>query len=513
MLTALRSFLARQASSMASRFPFFLTFLFLGTLWALSFWPALHDAWYVYDDYLYCRTPSSFNWANACSMGRPVFWLWTYTYQLDADPNNVWTNILLRWMQGGFHVLTGTLLAYLLWKQLRSWTAILAVLPFVLWSFNAEAVLWRGAGINVLAPLFSVLGVVLICIEGWRGSFWRWCGNVLVWSSGVALVILSMLTTQAAANAGLAAWLLVVAITAFRSREFMLRRTVREGLFLASGYLLGGLLSWYIARSSPSTDVRVNFTFDWRTKLDFLVEMNKLYLFLPPYYPRSLKIAHVAMCLGAALLAIMGLTRLSRYGIEMPWALVVGLSCLAACVVAPYASNLVVYHHFPCYRNLYSSPLLITGCVATAFCFARRMCLKLVVLGGVLAILVPYVQMARTNARDYVATSRGEKATLHELEQFAAENGTDKVVVLVADVPVRDWNPYHVHYWLGDGHMPAFCRPWVTPGFLLRHSTLQLVMDPAIQAEALRQCLALNLPPDRQFVKVQGQDVVAVCPP
>ena len=60
--------------------------------------------------HLYSRLPFDTCWKLACAMGRPVFGLWTLTYRLDRNPDHPLANILLRWLQGGFHVLTATLI-------------------------------------------------------------------------------------------------------------------------------------------------------------------------------------------------------------------------------------------------------------------------------------------------------------------------------------------------------------------------------------------------------------------
>src|SRR4051812_4116296 len=140
MLSLPRSWLARLSARYASRFPLALTALGFSLLWAFAFWPGLHDAWYFYDDFLFSSTSFSFNLKAGSCQGRPLFALWAATYVLDRDPANPLANILLRWLQGVIHVSIALMAAYLLWQQLRSWYASLAVLPFLLWSFNAETV-------------------------------------------------------------------------------------------------------------------------------------------------------------------------------------------------------------------------------------------------------------------------------------------------------------------------------------------------------------------------------------
>jgi hypothetical protein len=494
-------------------------------LWATAFWPALHTPWYYLDDYGLARymspdqalaerglvnpdAPVDVPRCVSLGLGRPMLYLWWFTFALDRDPSWPWVNIGLRWFQGCTHVVTAALIAYLLWKPSRSYWAVPAVLPFVLWCFNPEVVLWRGAGINVFAVFFSVLGLLCIKTEGrrWQGGWWV---------TGLALVALSMLTTQGAAMGGLVTWVILVALETACGQGSP-GRHLRHGAFLLGGYLVGGLLSLAVLKYSAEPNPRATLPPDLHSRVLFLLGHNKLFLFWPGAYPRVLKYAHAALCLLTPLVVLASGTRLTRQGVVLRWRAPVLLACLASCLVLPYLSLLLVNESWITVRNLYTAPLLLTALVAVGVRLCgRRLWLQAAYAAVLLCILVPYVRMARTHAAEFVRTHRNDLRGLRELEQFAAARGTGKVLLLYCDFPARDWNPYHLNYIGHDLHISAWHVP-ANPGldfFVIRHSRLQVVEDDGLKARALKRCREVPPPAGLFFFLIEGSDVIAVCSP
>src|SRR6516225_3042360 len=116
-LNQLASRLNEQAGELTLRFPWWRVFFIFGLLWALFFWPALHNAWWYADDFWAGEWTDAQRWGPfVLGNGRPLLGLWSYSFLLDHSPNAQWANILLRWFQGGVHVLNATVLAGLLWS-------------------------------------------------------------------------------------------------------------------------------------------------------------------------------------------------------------------------------------------------------------------------------------------------------------------------------------------------------------------------------------------------------------
>lgn len=486
------------------RFPFLSTWVLLTIAWAAVFWPALHHAWLFFDDYSLAVWGEKERWNSSLGLGRPVLALWSYTFCLDGLSGTSVANVLLRLAQGALHTLTGTVVAYLLWKETRVRLAALAVLPFVLWPFNTEAVLWRGAGINVLAALFSVLGVALIRAEGARP---RLAGTL-----GVGLLALGMLTTQASAAAGLVVWAMLLVLSASAEGPPRLKPLLREGGLLLLGYLVGGIATVLCSKLSATPNPRGVFATDWAAKAAYLIQLNNLYLFFPAFYPRTLKAAHLLLVGASAVLLVGAGASASRRGPEMRWWSLAALAPLAACAVLPYISVMVVQECWPAWRNMYLAPLLATALFAVGFRHGLRRPIRAAFYGVLLLVVLwPYARLGRENAAEYVRTERGDRQQLRQLEQFAEQASVRKVVVLMPpDAPLQDWNPYRLRFMHCDSHISALACTWTVRAFINRHSTLEVTDDPHIREEALKQ---LRAAPCGRFFTVDGCNAVALCPP
>jgi hypothetical protein len=458
------------------------------------------------DDYKISLSPTQ-QWSWARNLGRPLFALWCLTFRLDARASDVAANILLRWLQGGLHCLTGTMVAYVLWREgCRRWAAVLAALLFVCWCFSTEAVLWRGAGINVLAALLSVLGVTALRLPRTHRGTWEVVGGFCV--------TLSMLATQSSAMAGLTLWAVVLGLAACNPGGLRERSFGRQTAVLLGGYLLGGLMSWAILHYSvepnpralpPSTDFHKTFAFV--RQLNLLVLCNPLY---PPWLSR----AYLALVgLTAGVVAAGGVVRVRRQPLAPLWGLV-SLACLAACTVFPYITLLLVQQLWPAWRNLYVAPLGLGGLVAVGIRWAEARPLpSLAYLALVLAVLGLNGQVARGNAAEYVRCEKRDLQVLQTLHDFAREHHISKVIVMLPAIPVRDWNGYDFHYVQADSHASIYVAQGMLPGFLARFSHLQLISDDLVKKRAVRQLQEHPLPPRQQFFLIEGTDIIAICPP
>jgi hypothetical protein len=282
---------------------------------------------------------------------------------------------------------------------------------------------------------------------------------------------------------------------------------------ISAGYFLGGLLSVCLTRISPWPNERAVLADNLLDKLVFLEDLNWLFLFHPALYPTILKWAHLLLVAGTVGLVLQyGSTR-TRQGWQVRWHSVFLLACLGSCLVLPYLTNLLVRDNWPALRTFYHSPLFVTACFVTAFLLTkdrpglRRASMLLLVL-----IVGLYMAVGGRNAAEYVLCEKYDRMALGKLEQLASAQGTNKVEVLLPFAPVRLWNPYGFRYNFCESHASVFTIVWSVKSFITRHSSLQIVEDEVIRARALRQ--VEKIPPRErpQFFKIDGCDVIAVCP-
>ena len=522
-LNQLASRLNEQAGELTLRFPWWRVFFIFGLLWALFFWPALHNAWWYADDFWAGEWTDAQRWGPfVLGNGRPLLGLWSYSFLLDHSPNAQWANILLRWFQGGVHVLNATVLAGLLWSATRHWTAVLAVLPFLLWPFNADAVLWRGGSVYAIAACLSLLGLHLIR----RYDTKR---DRIYWIAGSFLCGLSMLATQTSAFASVAVWIVLVGLAAIHPDPMPWRRLVREGTFLAIGTITGAAVSYGLIKTHPIPMSlfagRGDVAFDFHRALRVLGRIDALVIVFPVFYPWWLQLLHVLLIAGALFAIILfGWTEYKRA--KAIWRPILVFFCLALCLVVPFSAQLIaVGQDAVVLRTLYLAPLLFSACTIFTFQFFRhRVWLERATMALLVLILVSYWPICREHAAEYVKCYQADIADLREVEQHAAELGLTRVIV-VPGMPFWLYNPHHFKYTMACTHNSSLAYPWVRETFIRNCSSLRPVCQPkdmpllvrgdvdfrsAILQRALEQRKKLVITSKPQFQRIDGTDVMGI---
>jgi len=443
----------------ARRFPGLRVFLLYLICYVVLFWPALCQPWWYMDDYWCAGWDGATFWKMALCQGRPLGMLWQWTHQLDSSPESGTANVLLRLVQVGCHVLTATLIAGLLWKDGLRWPGVAAVLPFVLWAFNPEAVLWRTGAAYALTALLSVGGVVLL-----RG---RTRGSGML---GMVCLALSVLGCQAPAAIGLLVWIVLVAVRLTRpgieGQKGFFPWWVREGTLLGTGLLLGGVVSLLLTRLFPFPFRDTALASDWRGKARYFLHLQQLTWFYPHFYCWPAQLSHAAL-LAATAWAILttALTWQRRCLIAV---------VLLSSLVAPFAGVLVVSESFASWRLLYPAPLIFTGFLSLAFLLGSAR-LRLGLAAITASILFWNAPLAWRNAAEYPRLEQCDREQARCLERFCQQQGMTRVVVLPGAVPVYKWNPYGLQMFDLHGHYSAFKTSWTCQQFLQRYSSLQPV--------------------------------------
>lgn len=464
-------------------------------VWGFANWPALTTAWWYQDDFHKFGYP----WRaipHVLSLGRPLTVLWELTFLIDANAQRTWQNIALRVFQGGVHCAVGTVVAMVLWRQRRTWGAVLSVLPFLLWPFNAEAVLWRSAGIYPVAALCGVLGMWFIQYPGRR--------PLRRAAVGACSIVAGMLFNQAAAFSGLVVQLLASALMVVQARIDW-RAQCRRLMTTCLAYALGGVVSYAVAHSRAGQ--RVTFVTDVPGKLGYLWKLNELFLASPHFYPRWLSGVHIGL-LVLTVLAVAAAV-VSRCPLWSARRAAVSLLILSTAFVTPYAGVLLAAENWPSWRVMYLAPLLMTGVwneldaalAALKVNAAATLCPLLLIVAG-------YIAIARVNSGEYVTLFQHDLETLHQIDDYASKEGIRKVYV---QPPPH--NVYGLRYMHGDSKLSAFGTDWAAQFFIPAFSSLQSSYAEATSAACLAQCADAEVKEDRglRFYKVQDDAVGCVC--
>jgi len=530
-LDRLASALKEQASEFTVRFPWWRVFFIFAFLWALAFWPALHDAWWYADDFWLSEWTEAQRWGDfIIGNGRPLAGLWSYSFLLDHSANDQWANIALRWFQGGVHVLNATLLAGLLWSVIRHWAAILAALPFLLWPFNADSVLIRSVASYAIAALLSLLGLWAIRVNGSKR-------DGLYWISGTCLCGLSMLAMQTSAFASIAVWIVLVGLTAIHSEPMPWRRLLREVAFLAAGTLTGAAISYWLIKTHPIPILlfagRGDVAFDFPMALGMLAKIEAVVIlfpsfypwWIPAFYPWWLRILHVLL-IADALFAIVFLGWTKCKKAKAIWRPILVFLCLALCLVVPFSAQLIaVGQNAVVLRTLYLAPILFTACAILAFRLLRhRVWLQRATMVLLFLILISYWPIARENAAEYVRCYQADMADLRGVERHAAQLGLTRVIV-VPGMFFSLYNPHHFKYAMLCTHNSSLAYPYVRELFIRNRSGLRPLCQPedmpllvrgdvdpqnAILQRALEQRKNLVMTSEPQFQRIEGTDVMGI---
>ena len=146
-------------------FPWLLALALFLFLYIVPAWPALIHAWWYSDDLCALEQGWRTLVPHCLENGRPVQSLWYALFLLEQGPGASAVNCGFRFLQVGLHAAAAICIVRVIWQQVPSWAAFAGVLPFLLWGFSPEAVLWRGAGMYTLAACLAAAGLLLIRLQ------------------------------------------------------------------------------------------------------------------------------------------------------------------------------------------------------------------------------------------------------------------------------------------------------------------------------------------------------------
>ena len=473
-------------------------------LWSISNWPALKEAWWSVDDF------DQIEHAKEKSMpdlydGRVTWIIWYSTFFLEVTKERETYNILLRFFQGVIHSLAAAIASFLIWKQTRRLTAFLSMLPFLLWPFNGEAVLWRSAGNYPVAALLGLIGILAI---------WQNGRKVFLYSAiGSLCIVLAVLTIQISALAGLAVWIIIISLRILdrSSSSSVKKKFFLKTIIIVSSYIIAGLISYLIAKNYESFYIpRAVFATDVLAKLSYLAELNRKFIY-SSFFPNWLNLLTVALLISTP-------TSLIVIAKRMGWSVgqvSLSLILLMSLFVIPYGPLLIIDQNWDSARLFYLSPLLIAGFwIMLDRCIGKQIWGKLASACILIPILVGYVNIARINSSDYIKLFRGDLQLLRKIENYELRDPIENRNVFVATFPdyVRDWNPYKLNYLNGDSKNSAFLKSWSANSFIRLFSSLKTTEDATTKRICLGICESRKHIQEPQLIEIESKGATCVCP-
>ncbi|MCB0111914.1 MAG: hypothetical protein KDE53_38580 [Caldilineaceae bacterium] len=486
-----------------SRHSYLATYFVLFVAWVAVSWPAFAQFWWHADDYT--RAISFDPWFSV-GQGRPLEILVPYLIHQDYLLQSLWFHQAIRLLQAALHLLTALLLIRFFRPLVGYWVACGAVLFFLFWPFHAEAVLWISALAYPWAAAMSLCGLLLI---GRTERRYRWLGTFVV--------VGAMFTNQAAALAALVAWTIFHGIFFVQQNRFK-EGLFQEGIFLALGYLVGGVLSRLMIFWIHHGAARAAWAGSVQEKLAFWVELNRQYL-ASPNYPWVLTILLLAL---VGLVVLLVIVQWWRRQVSTQQATAVAL-LLALLSVLPYGVVLLTAESSPAWRILYLAPLLsvLVWLLLHQLLPPHRWLRygSALVLVLFLSIVIP---MNRWNAADYVTVFQQDQAQLQRIEETAARHQPPLHQVVIATYPdyLRTWELHDVTYMHYDSKKSAFLRDWTVVPFLEHFSTLAPIpasnypffQDPVAVQACVTLCLADDQQQPWQLLVMPDAQTLCVCP-
>lgn len=474
-------------------------FIIYFTLWGLTNLPALKKAWWYSDDYAVIKTKWSDEILIDLSEGRPLQMVWKATiHYIDNEPTKEAENIILRLLQGVFHSLITSLGMLLLSKSQRDWEAFLAMLPFLLWPFNGESVLWRtGANVSISA-LVSLAGLTLI-VKGNQ----RW-----MIALGVMMVSLSMLGHQTGALCALCMWIAFILVEIPDSTTSKRTDTLKKSGILLSGYILGGIVSFLLARSFSGD--RVAFATSMAEKIQFFFMLNLIFL-RGAFYPLWMSVAQVVALVLLVAFVIFLSAKADKSHVY--WR----LALIGTMFLAPWATLLIVTNNWPAWRVMYLAPLIFTCLFLAVFRLAdganvSYKYIKYISLGLLGILFIGYSKVSWANSQEYVEIFQKDIGVLQRASKIIEEQElSDQVCAITYKDFLRNWNPYRLQYTHADGKYSAFLPPWSAPNFVLIFSDLTVTTDPAIKYKGVELCRAASAEAFQMLI-VQPANTLCICP-
>jgi hypothetical protein len=476
-------------------------------LWCITNFPGLRHAWLYLDDWNYSYKITNNDYepiinASVYKNGRPGEYLWLLTFHLDGYSNNKLQNIIIRFGQGLIHSTVAFIVSYLLWKMTKSIISFFAVLPFLLWPFNSEAVLWRSAAEYPLSALLSLLGLVFIDGNNIRCSWTR--------ALGILFINIAVLTNQQGALAAFVVWMILISVSAIR-KYININKIINSSIYIIIGYLSGGIISFWLTRQNASLS-RTQLSLNIFNKIGYLVNLNKFSLLDNYYYSKLTIIIHLIIIFSFIPVLFLYFKDKKYPYIYYP----ISFVPILLEFFVPYGAVLLVSESWPSWRVMYLSPFLICGAwFIIAYSLNHIKWVKYAPYVILLFLLINYCKTGYIFSGEYQIIYNQDLTLLHSIKEFAKKNNLPSTSeITVANDPISkdvNWNPYHVTYIHGDSPLSAYLVPYAWPYLIKKNS----MFVPVREGKTVKLCIdscANSKTSEPMSIRLISTNVICVCP-
>lgn len=467
-------------------------------LWLGAAWPGLGEAWWWADDFLIMEwKPAELPWLNIPS-GRPLSAELFRLILLMKAPDGVLGNIWIRLGQGTLHVLSAWLVFGIFRRRISLGAAAGCALPFLLWPFNGEVVLWFG-GLQHAAALFcGVLGVWMLGVSRWK---WFW--------SAVAMMMCAMspLHNQAHIGVPVVIWLATVweryaggknpGEGPAGSAKVRGLDLFRESTAVLGGLLIGSIISiGYLHRYE---NTRGTYADSLGEQVKVAQELIYRWVIWPEFYPWTIPALHVLFLSTAIIVLIAAaIRRRSRWeSALLGWGLI-GVGPLL--ILMP---NLILKYQWPSFRMYYGMSIYLGVILYMIFRMTGKRG-RGYILGLVVVLIGCYAMIHREVAGEYLRNYREDVRVIGRAVTMAKEAQGTEILFVAPPHCGNTWNPNaHLLRYNHCGSMHSnFFIPWAWPALLRLHAPqLTIVTDEREMAQYTEFCQTLPPgPPHWQVV-------------
>jgi len=453
--------------------------------------------WYESGDPL-TKMPS---W-HALKNGRPLMVILLSTFLIDNTVNSEIYNVILRYAQGIAHCLAVTIMLIILWYKTHKINIIFYILPFLIWPFNAEAVLWRSASQYPFSALLICSGMYLILINS-SNNISR---NIL----GILFIVLSIMTNQVSAFLGIAIFILILGIKSLNNEDVLIKETYNQIFIIFLGFIIGGFLSYIIGCTSGD---RIGISNDIIGKIKLLIELNYSVIFNIKFYPRWIIFIHSFLII----LPILLILYKKKHSSLPSRNIILALVCYLSIFIIPYSAILLSKENWPSWRIMYISPIIFTSAfLYLDYLLDRFKFKKFIEFATLILLVIGYVQISRINTSEYFEAFNNDLKQIEVIDNYLREHDLAKdypIHIVTFPDYVRTWNPYNLKYIHGNSKTSAIMRDWYVGPFLSLFSSLNYIDDFDVNKSCLNICKKnSNSHKSLEFYKLTSYDVICICP-
>ncbi|HEY8965909.1 MAG TPA: hypothetical protein VIM58_05670, partial [Candidatus Methylacidiphilales bacterium] len=456
----------------------FALFALFYAAWAVANFPGLAAPWWQTDDFVFtdrCNLLKGVghalheSWALYANDGRPFSIPIALLFTIN-QPAHAAAGLFAHWLQAALHVFGAFVLSRTLARYVKPWQAALASLPFLLWSFNSECVLWTNSFQYVWGYLVAIWGIREFLVGSETGNRHR------LWI-GTALVGAAVLTQQSPSGTPLMVWLIAVALRALGKAPFDAAQQKRlfwkELALLCGAMVVACVVALVLGHLNGGT--RTHLSLHPGQRFYYLRVLDGLFLWWPKpqpdFYPVAVKVLH-----GFLLASFLGLV--ARHFAKDRRAAFLCLLAAGAALVLPYWAHLITDTFSPSFRVFYAAPLLFAAVIAIGFVLAARA----PAVRGLLVVLVlllswEYARIAHAQSGEYVELYRKQVEVVRQAEALARENGCDTLAVCPPpiDSPVKNLNPFGLHYFFWDSRQSSLHFFYSAARLVRAHTTMKVL--------------------------------------